>query len=292
MREGDYLANLTAIILTMNEEADIAICINSIKRLADRIVVVDSGSTDKTVEIAKNHGADVYHNPFVNYATQFNWALDNTGIDTLWVLRIDADERFTPELCEEAAVECDKHVADDINGMRVNQRVFFLNRWLKHGDVYPFQKLLIFKVGIGRIENRNIDEHTILSYGRSILLKHDAEHYAIKNIHGWIHKHNWYATRAAMDYFEQMDAKTATDVVPGTMQTKRKQRVLYYKFPIFLRPFALFLYRYVIKGGFLDGTPGFIYHIMLNFWYRELVDAKIYEHEIMKTEFAKTGPLM
>lgn len=285
------MADLTAIILTMNEEADIAICINSIKKLAKRIVVVDSGSTDETVQIAKRLGADVFFNPFVNYATQFNWSLDNTGIDTLWILRIDADERFTSELCEEAEIECDRHANDDINGMKVNQRVFFLNHWLRHGDVYPFQKLLIFKRGIGLIENRNIDEHTILSHGESILLKHDAEHYAIKNVHGWIHKHNWYATRAAMDYYEQVDDKTATNIGEGIIQTKRKQRAMYYKFPMFWRPFALFFYRYIIKGGFLDGKPGFVYHIMLNFWYRELVDAKIYEHEVMKTEFGKTGAL-
>ena len=285
------MVDLTAIILTMNEEVDIAICINSIKTLAKRIVVVDSGSTDKTVEIAKSLGADVYFNPFVNYATQFNWGLDNTGINTQWVLRIDADERFNPELCKEVEEECEKHANDDINGMRVNQRVYFLNKWLKHGDVYPFQKLLIFKAGVGRIENRNIDEHTILSKGGSILLNHDAEHYAIKNIDGWIHKHNWYATRAAMDYFDHIDEKTTKDVEVGTMQTKRKQRALYYKFPMFLRPFVLFVYRYFIRGGFLDGKPGFIYHIMLNFWYRELVDAKIYEHIKMNTEIGKTGVL-
>ncbi len=285
------MADLTAIILTMNEESDIANCINSIKTLAKRIVVIDSGSSDATVDIAKSLGADVYVHDFTNYATQFNWGLDNCNISTKWVLRIDADERFTPELCAEAEGECLAHQNDNINGMRVNQRVFFLNRWLKHGDVYPFQKLLIFKNGIGRIENRNIDEHTILSTGDSILLTHDAEHYAIKSIHGWIHKHNWYATRAAMDYFEQMDDKTVENVAAGTMQTKRKQRAMYYKFPIFWRPFVLFAYRYIVKGGFLDGKPGFIYHIMLNFWYRELVDAKIYEHKVMKTTFGKTGAL-
>lgn len=285
------MADLTAIILTMNEESDIANCINSIENLAKRIVVIDSGSSDKTVEIARALGADVYFHEFENYATQFNWGLDNTEIKTKWVLRIDADEQFTPELCSEVERECLKHAEDNVNGMRINQRVFFLNRWLKHGDVYPFQKLLIFKHGIGRIENRNIDEHTVLSSGESIQLEHDAEHYAIKNIHGWIHKHNWYATRAAMDYFEQIDDSTIEDVSAGTMRTKRKQRALYYKFPIFFRPFILFFYRYFIKGGFLDGKPGFIYHIMLNFWYRELVDAKIYEHEVMKTPFEKTGAL-
>lgn len=285
------MADLTAIILTMNEEADIADCINSINKITKRIVVIDSGSTDATVRIARLLGAEVYFHEFENYATQFNWGLDNLDIGTKWVLRIDADERFTQELCREVESECAKHSCDETNGMRVNQRVFFLNKWLRFGDVYPFQKLLIFKNGIGRIENRNIDEHTVLSEGNSIQLKNDAEHYAIKNIHGWIHKHNWYATRAAMDYFEQMDEKTSEDVSAGTMRSKRKQRALYYRCPMFLRPFGLFFYRYVLKGGFLDGKPGFIYHIMLNFWYRELVDAKIYEHITIKTEFGKTGAL-
>lgn len=285
------MADLTVIILTMNEESNIGDCINSIKSLAKRIIVIDSGSTDKTKQISEELGAEVYYNRFVNHATQFNWGLDNTNIETKWVLKLDADERFTEELCREVEEECDKHMNDNINGMCVNQKVFFLNRWLKYGEVYPFQKLLIFKYGIGRVENRNVDEHTILSEGESIILKNDAEHYAIKDIHGWINKHNWYATRSAKDYYEQIDAEHAEDAATETMRSKRKQRALYHKFPLFIRPFVLFFYRYIIKGGFLDGKAGFIYHIMLNFWYRELVDAKIYEHEVMKNDFGELGAL-
>lgn len=286
------MADLTAIILTMNEEINIADCIKSIKDVTTRIVVVDSGSTDKTVSIAQSLGADVYSNPFVNYATQFNWGIDNTNIDTQWILRIDADERFTPELCREVNEETVKHKDDDINGMLVKQKVFFINRWLIHGEVYPFQKLLIFKRGYGRIENRKIDEHTILFSGRTIELKHDALHYAIKNITNWIAKHNWYSTRTMQDYFEFDDASSASTLAQGsTMQHKRKQKALYYKAPIFIRPFILFIWRYIFKLGFLDGKAGFIYHIMLNFWYRELVDAKIYEHKVLNTQFEETGAL-
>ena len=286
------MADLTAIILTMNEETNIAECLKCIKELASRIVVVDSGSTDMTVEIAQSLGADVYTNSFINYATQFNWGIDNTNIQTQWILRIDADERFTPELCKEVEVETIKHKDDDVNGMLVKQKVFFINRWLIHGEVYPFQKLLIFKRGYGRIENRKIDEHTILSSGRTIELKHDALHYAIKNITNWIAKHNWYSTRTMQDYFEFDDAESASTLAKGsTMQQKRKQKALYYKAPIFIRPFILFLWRYVFKLGFLDGKAGFIYHIMLNFWYRELVDAKIYEHKVLNTKFEETGAL-
>lgn len=286
------MADLTAIILTMNEELNIADCIKSIKELASRIVVVDSGSTDRTIQIAQSLGADVYTNSFVNYATQFNWGIDNTNIQTEWILRIDADERFTPELCKEVNEETVKHKDDDVNGMLVKQKVFFINRWLTHGEVYPFQKLLIFKRGYGRIENRKIDEHTILSSGRTIELKHDALHFAIKNITNWIAKHNWYSTRTMQDYFEFDDAESASTLAKGsTMQQKRRQKALYYKAPIFIRPFILFIWRYIFKLGFLDGKAGFIYHIMLNFWYRELVDAKIYEHKILNTEFEETGAL-
>lgn len=286
------MADLTAIILTMNEESNIGDCILSIKPIAKRIVVVDSGSRDRTEEIARNLGADFYYNPFVDYATQFNWGIDNTDIDTQWILRIDADERFTPELCNEVNIETDMHKDDNVNGMLVKQKVFFINRWLLHGEVYPFQKLLIFKRGLGRIEIRKIDEHTVLSEGIAIELKHDAEHYAIKNITNWIAKHNWYASRTMQDYFEFSDKESINTLAKGsTMQSKRKQKAMYYRAPIFIRPFILFIWRYIFKLGFLDGKPGFIYHFMLNFWYRELVDAKIYEHKALNLEFENTGAL-
>ncbi len=285
------MADLTAIILTMNEEKNIGKCINSIKTIAKRIVVVDSGSNDKTVDIAKELGADVYTNVFVDYSTQFNWGIDNTNISTQWILRIDADEEFTPELCIEVEKETQKHINDDINGMQVKQQVYFMNKRLRHGEVYPFIKLLIFKKGYGRIENRKIDEHTILSSGNTIVLSCDAKHYDFKNLTHWISKHNWYSTRTMQDFFEFNDGQSVENLAKGIMRKKRRQKSLYYKAPIFLRPFILFVWRYVFKLGFLDGKEGFIYHFMLNFWYRELVDAKIYEHKKYKKTFEKTGAL-
>lgn len=285
------MADLTAIILTMNEEPNIEPCIKSIKMLAARIIVIDSGSDDNTVSIAKSLGAEVYYHKFECYAAQFNWGLDNLGIVSKWVLRIDADERFTAELCMEAERACTEHKEDNINGFLVNQKVFFLNRWLMHGDVYPFQKLLIFKRGVGRIENRKMDEHTVLTEGHSLRLQYDAQHYAVKNIHDWIKKHNWYADRAIQDYFEMLDGKMSANLENGIRKRKRQQRSMYYKFPIFIRPFCLFVYRYIFRGGFLDGKSGFVYHIMLNFWYRELVDAKIYEHIVTGNDFAENQEL-
>ncbi|MGI6539147.1 MAG: glycosyltransferase family 2 protein [Caldicoprobacterales bacterium] len=125
------MADLTAIILTKNESKNIVACLESIKGFAKRAVVVDSGSTDNTVELAKKHGADVYYHPFEYYAKQFNWALDNTDIKTKWVLRLDADERFTPELCKECEELMERHAEDEVNGITMEAWLYFLGRAIR-----------------------------------------------------------------------------------------------------------------------------------------------------------------
>lgn len=283
--------DLTVVILTMNEEKNIEKCLNSVLPFAQRIVVVDSGSTDKTTDIAKTMGADIYHNKFVNYATQFNWGLDNTSITTKWVLRLDADEVITPELAEEMAKEMETHKDDDVNGMQIKLKTSFLGRWLMHGGVYPFVKLLLFKNGIGRIENRKMDEHTILSSGRTITLNNDALHYDFKDITFYIKKHNWYSIREAQDYISRNVDCSVAALEEGNMRSHRRQKSLYYKLPKFIRPMMLFVYFYFFKLGFLDGKEGFIYHVLEDFWYRFLVDVKIYEYEKTGYIQEETGAL-
>ena len=278
------MSDLTVIILTMNEGKNIYKCIDSVRSFAKRIVVIDSGSTDDTVEIDKKLNVDLYFHEFKDYSSQFNWGLDNTGIDTLWVLRLDADEVITPELKTEMILEMEKHKSDDINGMILKLKQSFLGRWLKYGGTYPFEKLMLFKYGIGRIEVRKMDEHTILKEGKTIILKNDALHYDFRNISYYIHKHNWYATREAQDYIENNMFNSASNLEKGQLRGRRRQKVFYYKLPKFVRAFAIFLFRYFFQLGFLDGKEGFIYHILENFWYRFLVDIKIYEYE-------KTGNL-
>lgn len=285
------MADLSVIVLTMNEEKNIEKCIRSVQGFAKRIIVVDSGSTDKTIDIAKSFGADVYFHEFENYARQFNWGLDNTEINTRWVLRLDADEVIPPELSEEMKEEMEKHKDDNINGMQLKLKQCFLGRWLKHGGSYPFIKLMLFKYGIGRIEDRKMDEHTVLSEGTTILLKNDALHYDFKDISNYIKKHNWYATRETQDYISMnMDSSVAA-LEEGNMKKHRKQKAMYYKLPKFFRAFALFFYSYFLKLGFLDGKEGFIYHVLENFWYRFLVDVKIYEYEKTGYIQQETGAL-
>lgn len=285
------MVDLTTIILTKNESENIVDCLESIKSFAKRIVVVDSGSTDDTVPIAKSFGADVYIHKFENYARQFNWAIDNTNIDTKWILRLDADERLTTSLCNELEELMKKHENDNVNGITMEAWFYFLGKCIKHGGSKK-RKLMVFKTGIGRIEDRRMDEHTILSSGRSVSAREKFLHYDFRNIDYFISKMNWYATREMQDYFAYLNNESKEELNDKSISKTRKKKFgFYYKFPMFLRSWLLFVYFYIFKLGFLDGKEGFIYHYMYQRWYRCLVDAKIYEQLLTNKPFEETGDL-
>jgi glycosyltransferase involved in cell wall biosynthesis len=274
---------ITAIILTKNEEVNIERCIKSIKDWVERVVVVDSGSTDRTVSLAKGLGAEIYHHePFIHYASQFNWALDNVDIKTKWVYRIDADEEVTRDLANEIVEACIKHQNDDVNGFVMKFRVAFMGKFLRHGGMYPFYNLTIFKYGYGRYEDRALGEHVLLSEGKTIDLKNDCLHYDYKSLDAWIIKHNWYATREVIDYYATR-IKGQEDPNLLYHEAKRTSKLrdgLYYRLPKFFRAKLFFWYRYYLRLGFLDGKAGYVHAFLQAYWYRFLVDAKILEHEI------------
>lgn len=273
--------DITAIILTKNEEVNIERCIQSIKNIVDRIVVVDSGSTDRTIELAECMGAEIYQHPFKNYAAQFNWALDNTNISTTWVYRIDADECVTEDLADEIVNECKIHHDDDVTAFLMKHKLYFLGRYLTHGGAYPFIKITIFKPQFARFEEREMGEHVVPQTGRCLQLKNDCLHYDSKNLNAFIDKHNWYATREVADYYERKDSlEKQASLYEVAEKTKKLRDGFYYKLPKFFRARVYFWYRYYFKLGFLDGQAGKIYAWMQAYMYRYIVDAKIYEHEI------------
>lgn len=275
--------DITAIILTKNEELNIKRCINSIKDWVDRVVVVDSGSTDKTVELAQGLGAEIYHHePFVHYAGQFNWSLDNVDVKTKWVYRIDADEEVTPELAAEIIENCQKHHDDDVNGFVMKFKIAFMGAFLKHGGMYPFYNLTIFKYGIGRYEDRALGEHVILSEGRTIDLKNDCLHFDFKSLDAWINKHNWYATREVADYYATRikGQEDPNKLYHEAKKTSKLRDGLYYRMPKFLRAKLYFWYRYYLRLGFLDGKAGYVHAFLQAYWFRFLVDAKMMEQEL------------
>lgn len=276
------MSDVTFIILTRNEEINLPDCLESIKDFAKRIVIVDSGSIDRTEEIAKAYGVDFYVHPFENYARQFNWGIDNAEIDTKWTFRLDADERLTPELCAELENIMNEHADDEVNGVTMEAWLYFMGKKIKYG-CHNKRKLMLFKTGIGRIEDRNMDEHTVLNRGGSVYAKNRFIHYDYKDMTHWINKMNWYATREVQDYFEYkkgVDFGLSNEKDSKIVGTRKKKFGLYYKLPKFLRCWMLFMYNYIFRLGFMDGKTGFIYHYMYHRWYRTLVDAKILEKEI------------
>lgn len=275
--------NLSVIILTYNEEKHIERCIQSLLPIAKNIFIIDSYSTDKTVEIAESLCVKVYQNPFINHAAQFQWGLDNCPIETEWVMKMDADEYILPELADEIAEKLG-HLSDEISGVYIKRRVYFKDRWIKHGSYYPTWLLRIWRHCDGRMEQRWMDEHIKLSHGKTIQFEHDLVDDNLNDLTWWTQKHNNYATREAVDILNILYEFLKYDEVPakffGTQeQRKRWLKKRYAKLPLFTRPFIYFIWRYVFKLGFLDGKQGLIWHFLQGFWYRFLVDAKIYEIE-------------
>lgn len=284
---GNVSAPLSVIILTYDEEVNIARCLESLKEVADEIFIADSFSTDRTVEIAKAYTQQVYQNPFRTQAQQFNWALDNLPIKNEWIMRIDADERVTPELAEEIRSVLPK-LPDEICAVYVKRRMFFMGKWIKHGGLYPAWSLRIFRKEMGRCEERYMDEYVVVHAGRTKRLKHDIIDENAKGLDFWISKHTSFATREMMDILQSGRGMTYLRLT-GHARRKRwlKERV-YLRLPLFIRCVLYFLYRYFVRFGILDGRAGLVYHVSQGLWYRLLVDAKIFERRERK-DLQRTG---
>ena len=274
------MADITAIILTLNEEKNLEKCIRSIQSIVKRIVVVDSFSMDRTVEIAKELGAEVIQHKFVNQAQQFIYALNVLNIDTQWVFRIDADERLTEKSAAEIEYLINRHKQDDINGIVVRFEVNFMGKSLRHGGIYPFKKMVVFKYGKAHMENRNMDEHIVLDEGKSIEMKNDSLHQDFKTLYDWIDKHNKYSNREVLDYFDREKSKNNISLNHGARFKRFLKFKIYYKLPMGMRSHLYYVYRYYFKLGFLDGKEGKIFAFLQAYWYRFLVDAKIHEKRI------------
>lgn len=275
--------NIAVIILTYNEEIHIRRCIENVSPIVKEIFIIDSFSTDNTVEIARSYNhVQVLQNKWENqYAKQFNWGLENAPITAEWVLRLDADEYLMPELITEL---CEKlpTLGHDITGISFKRRYIFMNKWLKHG-LYPAKLLRLFRYGKGFCEQRLMDEHIQLIEGRAIEFVHDIVDENLNNLSWMCHKYVNYAIREAVD---QLDIKLdltgagATDKKKHIGQSAYRRRMIkhiYVRLPLFLRSFAFFCYRYFFRCAFVYGKRGFIYHFMNSLWYRMLVDAKIFE---------------
>lgn len=277
--------DLTVVILTFDEAIHIERAIASVAGIARRVLVVDSFSRDDTVARARAMGAEVVEHAFVNQARQLQWALDSCGINTAWVLRLDADEVIEADLADAIANTLPTLPAD-VTGVNFKRRHIFMGRWIRHGGRYPLVMLRLWRAGLGRVEDRWMDEHVAVVRGRTITLDGGFADVNLRDLAWFTDKHNRYATREAVERVGRRHALLAAD--PGLDRrsasrqaaTKRwiKER-LYNRLPFGAGPFGYFLYRYVFQLGFLDGRAGLIYHFLQGCWYRFLVEGRVAELE-------------
>ena len=274
------MKQFSVIILTFNEEENIRRCLDSITDFTDDIIIVDSFSTDATLKICEKYGCRVFQHAFTNQAVQFNWALDNVPWERPWTLRLDADEVLPDKLKQELR-ELTATCGPEVTGIYLNRRMYFMNRWLKHGGMYPHYILRAFRKGAGRYEEKT-EEHFVLASGRAIYAKSDfLEDNRQNTLKYWLKKHDDLSDGEIRDTLlesrnPRRDLKE--DVFGNKVERTRwlKTRV-YAKSPLFLRAFFYFIYRYFLRLGFLDGVPGLIFHVLQAFWYRFYIDARIYE---------------
>jgi glycosyltransferase involved in cell wall biosynthesis len=271
------------VVLTFNEAANLPACLASLRGLAHQLYVVDSGSTDATLEIARAGGARVLHHPFRSHAAQWKWALANLA-RPCWVLGLDADQRLTPELREELArlFGPEPGRLRGKQGFYVKRRQVFRGRWIKHGGYYPKYLLKLFLSTHVVIDDRDLIDHHFYVPGAVGKLEYDLieENKKEDDIAFWVEKHNRYA---ALHAREELVRRRGTDstwpIRPSPVGTP-DQRVLWlklrwYRLPLYVRPVLLFFYRYVLRRGFLDGRQGFVFHVLQGFWYRLLVDVHL-----------------
>lgn len=269
--------DISAIVLSFNEEIHIRRCLENAFRVAKDVFVIDSFSTDRTVEIAKDCGAIIFQHEYVNQAQQFQWALDNCFIKTEWTLRMDADEYLTDELIQELETTLPT-LSEDVTGCNLPLRVVFMGKMLKHGLHHQVQILRLWRTGCVYMEQRWMDERCVLTRGTAINLKNSFVDHNLKGLGEFTIKHNGYSNREA---FMEINRRynLIDDKESEELSSRNRQKTSYYRLPRFFRVFIYFSVRYFLFLGFLDGLRGFVWLTLQAYWYRFLVDAKLYEME-------------
>jgi glycosyltransferase involved in cell wall biosynthesis len=258
---------VTAIVLTYNEENNIKDCLDSIKDVVDQILILDSYSTDRTLEILKDYSVELHQHPFTNYSAQR-------------ILNLDADHRVTPELAEELRQKFSSGIDPETKGLLASRRTMFMGKWIKYGGHYPTYHSVMFRKGAGKCEERLYDQHFKVE-GKVEKLKGDIIDLITESLTTFTARHNKWSDLESLEQY-QGTLKNNKKLIEGSIsgnpiQQRRYLKNLYDSFPLFVRPFVYFFIRYFLRLGFLDGKRGLIFHFLQCFWFRFLIDAKIYE---------------
>jgi len=270
--------DITAIILTYNEEKHIKRCILSIKKFVKKIIIIDSFSTDKTIEIAKKFKVKVYKHKFINQAKQINWALRKIKFQTSWILRIDADEYLTKELRKDVTTHINT-LNSNYDGISFNRVIKFLNKEIHYGGTSPHKTLRIWKNRKGRCENAWMDEQIIVK-GKIFHLNQNLIDENLNDLKWWKLKHRNYAKREAISFLHNKKNKNKSKFKKKLKNVRKRKYLkekIYYKLPIFLRPLLFFLYSLIFKLGIITGWQGLVFYYYQTLWFRLLVDINIFK---------------
>ncbi|MET3114755.1 exosortase/archaeosortase family protein [Pedobacter sp. CG_S7] len=283
------------IILTLNEEQHLPKLLESIAGLSARTFVLDSGSTDKTIQICEHYKVITAFNVFENHPKQWNVALNLFEINTPWVIGLDADQVITPELFQLLLTFKNEHHLN-INGIYFNRKNIFKGKWIKFGGYYPKYLLKMFRYNVGYSDlNENMD-HKFQVTGKTIIWKRGhllEENLKENHINFWIEKHNRYSDLLAIEEIERMQFLRKSPLKPNFWGSPNERNAslkeLWWKLPHYTRPILYFSYRMFLLGGILDGKTGVIYHFLQGFWFRLIVDIKI-EEKLNDLKKTKTVP--
>src|SRR5579884_4304636 len=278
---------LSVFILTRNEELNLPDCLESLKGWCRDIHIVDSFSTDATLDIARRYGAHIHQHKFEGHTLQRLWALRNVPFENEWVFALDADHRVTPELRDEL-VRLFVTPPEDVDGLFVKRRQIFRGRWIRHGGYYPKYHLKIFRSRCAYLDDNEFDYRFYVN-GKTRILKHDILE---SNQNEWrigffVEKHNRFATELATEELKrergELEYLTQVSFFGNPDQRILRLKILWNRLPPYVRPFLLFFYRYFLRLGFLDGKEGFIFYFLQSLWFRLLVDIR---REELQTETA------
>jgi glycosyltransferase involved in cell wall biosynthesis len=294
--------NLSAVVLTFNEQDNLPRCLESLGSLRCRLYLVDSGSTDATLEIGRQYGAKIVTHPFETHTRQWQWALENLPLTTEWVLALDADQSLTPDLAAEiVALFSGTHQfsarLDALDGIYLNRRQVFRGRWIKHGGYYPKYLLKIFRRGRVLLDHYDFVDHHFYVRGATVKLQHDLVERNSKedDIAFWITKHVRYANLLAEEEYQRNIDGYSSMIQPSWFgspdQRTLQVKTMWSRMPMYVRPVLYFLYRYFLRLGFLDGKAGFIFHFLQALWFRLLVDIYLEDRRTLSvTESQRRSP--
>ena len=274
-------SEFSIIILTFNEEVHLPRLLESIKDLQAKIFILDSGSTDETLNIAKTYGAEIKNNVFINHPKQWDFALKNFNIVTPWTIGLDADQVVSPELFDQL-----KHFRDtdfeNVNGIYFNRKNYFQGSWIRYGGYYPIYLLKMFRTGVGYSDlNENMD-HRFIVQGKTIIWKKGhllEENLKENDIDFWFKKHEKYSDLIAHEEIERMQKLRIQTLKPSLWGNPDEKKAwlkrLWWKLPLGLRPYLYYSYRMVFQLGILDHKTARKFHYLQGLWFRKLVDKKI-----------------